>query len=519
MSRRREPVRGSALVVAAIILSSAAVRAQEEPTAAAPAHATVVRASGGPPQPVSSALGADEAERLPGTGDDPSVAAQDLPGVARPAPGATGLVLWGATPSESRVFFDDIQIPALYHFGGFRSTVGADLVGRIDVVPGAYGAEYGRAAGGLVRVDGLPLADTGTHLSLEASFLDASASVATSVGKHLRVAAAGRASLLDETYGRFVPASATALFPIPGYADAQLIAELDVAPGSVLRATFLFSTDHVQRNLGQPVLGLPDRVQDERARWWRAGLAYSERGAGDNLSALLFVGGDASGLTDDFGPAPSALDANALEVGWRARYRARLLASVGLAMGLDGLVTTSDLRRTGSLTVPPREGDLTVFGQPPGDDVNADSWAADVGDVGAYLTGTFTARRWIFAPGLRADAFPTDGDRSLPPVGGTPVVGYAHLAWALDPRLAVTYQASPTLSLTAAGGIYHQPVDPADLSAVFGSPSLGPERSAQAALSIRKTVGELFDLDGTAFYRHLDDLSVRSPLDTPALAR
>ncbi|HVZ87414.1 MAG TPA: TonB-dependent receptor [Polyangia bacterium] len=517
MSRRRDWVPVTAL--AAAVLWAPAASAQDEPPGAAPGYTTVVRAGGGPPQPVSSALGSDEAARLPGTGDDPSVAAQDLPGVARPAPGATGLVLWGAAPDESRVFFDDIQIPALYHFGGFRSTVGSDLVGRIGVVPGAYGAEYGRALGGLVRVDPLALPTRGTHLALDVSFLDASASMKTSFAKHVRVAAAARASLLDETYGRFVPASATALFPIPDYADAQAIAELDVAPGSVLRATFLFSTDHVRRDLGQPVLGLPDRTQDQRARWWRAGLVYSEHGAGDNASASFFVGGDTTALTDSFGPAPSSEDSKAFEIGWRARYRTRPLPSFGLAMGLDGLITSSNLRRVGSLTVPPREGDLTVFGQPPGDDVNADAWTAAVGDVGAYVTGSFTSGRWIVAPGLRGDAFPTDGSRSLPPVGGTPLVGYAHMSWALDPRLAVTCEVSPTLSVTAAGGLYHHPADPADLSAVFGSPSLGPERSAQAALSVRKAVGEFADLDATAFYRHLDDLSVRSPLDTPALAQ
>ena len=519
MSRRLDSVRGWAIALAGLALSTSSARAQVARAETPPAYATVVRAAGGPPQPVSTALEGGEASRLPGTGADPAVAAQDLPGVARPAPGATGLVLWGATPSESRVFFDDMQIPALYHLGGFRSTVGAELVGRVDVVPGAYGAEYGGALGGLVRVDSLPLAASGTHFSFDASFLDASASVRASLGKHLRVAAAVRRSLLEETYGRVVRWRATALFPIPDYADAQVMAEVDLTPTSVIRATFLISADRVQRDLGQPVLGLPDRLQDQRADWWRAGLAYSERGSEDNLGALFFVGGDATGLTDSFGPAPSSLDTTALEVGWRARYRARLLPSLRLAMGLDGLVTSADVRRVGSLTVPPREGDLSVFGQPPGDDVNADAWTAAVGDIGAYVTALVTAGRWIVSPGLRADAFPVDGNRSLPPGGGTPVIGYARLDGALDPRLSIAYEVSPTLSLTAAGGFYHQPADPTDLSALFGSPSLGPQRSWQATLSVWKALGQVVDLDATAFYRHLDDLAVRSPLPTPALAQ
>ena len=39
------------------------------------------------------------------------------------------LVVWGAAPAETRVNVDGVEIPALYHVGGLRSTVGADLVG------------------------------------------------------------------------------------------------------------------------------------------------------------------------------------------------------------------------------------------------------------------------------------------------------------------------------------------------------------------------------------------------------
>src|SRR5215468_7657693 len=152
MSRRRDLCAGAAAIVAALAWDAGA-RGDPAQESTTPAYETVVRVPGAPPQPVSAGIDAAEARRVPGAGGDPSVAAQDLPGIARPAPGATGLVVWGSTPAETRVFYEGIEIPALYHFGGFRSTVGAELVGRIDVVPGAFSAEYGRAIGGLVRVD------------------------------------------------------------------------------------------------------------------------------------------------------------------------------------------------------------------------------------------------------------------------------------------------------------------------------------------------------------------------------
>jgi hypothetical protein len=523
MSPRRDRGRRGARAAAAAAVALAAALAPARPAGAdgeapAPAYTTVVHAGGGPAQPVGTAVGADESRGLAGTGGDPALAAQDLPGVARPAPGATGVVVWGAAPAESRVLFDDVEIPALYHFGGFRSAVGAELVGRIDVVPGAYGAEYGRALGGLVRVESRPL-EAGTHLALDASLLDAAASLRAAPAAGLRVAAAARASYLDATYGRYAPAGATALFPIPRYADAQILAALDVGPGATLRAFALASSDRVRRTLGAaPAAGLPEPAQDQGLRWWRAGISYSERGDDDGVTATLWAGGDHPTLDETFGAALASQAIDRLSLGLRARYRARLGAGARVTLGLDGLVERARARRAGSLSIPPREGDVVVFGQPPGADANADSWSAVVGDVAPYVTATLSRGPFTLTPGLRAGAFPVDGSRALPPVGATPPYGYARVGWAIDPRLALAFAPAPGLTLTAAAGLYHQPVDPADLSAVFGSPALGATRAAHGALSVWKRLGAAGSVEATGFYRRVDDLAVRSPLPTPALA-
>jgi outer membrane receptor protein involved in Fe transport len=517
MCKRRDPGPRRALAAAALALAVAS-RARAD-DAAPVGYTTVVRAPGGPPQPVSAAVDGEEARRLPGTGGDPPLAAQDLPGVARPAPGATGLAVWGTAPAETRVLYDGIEIPALYHFGGFRSTVGSELPGRIEVVPGAFSAEYGRAVGGLVRVESRAPPASGTHLALDASLLDASLALRAAPSRRLRVAASVRASYLDQTYGRAAPASATALYPIPRYADAQAEAALAVGPGAALRALVLTSLDGVRRNLGGAALGVPDRFEDRGLAWWRAGLAYTERGDDDGLAATLYAGGDRATLDQRFGAAPASQAVASLDLGLRARYRVELAPGLCLTLGLDGLVQRAEVRRAGSLTVPAREGDLTYFGQPPGGDVNADAWTAAVGDLGPFLLASLGRGPWTLTPGLRADAFPVDGSRLLPPVGATPRVGYARVDWVLDPRLSLAVAPRPGLVLTAAAGRTHQPTDPADLGAVFGSPRLGPARALHAALSIWKRLGEHTSVEATGFYRRLDDLPVRSPLPAPALAQ
>ena len=519
MCRHRERARKVALAIVALAMVAApAARTEETSPDPPPEHLTVVRAPGGTPQPVSVSIDADQARQLTGTGGDPSVAAQDLPGVARSAPGATGLVIWGATPAETRVLYDGIEIPALYHFGGFRSTVGAALVGQIDVVPGAYGAEYNRALGGLVRVASRQLEGDATHLLLDANLLDSSVSFQVGPFRGLRLAAAARASYLGETYGRLAPESSTALYPIPRYADAQVEAALDVAPGATMQALFLTSFDQVRQNLGDAGLGLPAQSEDQRLSWWRAAISYEERGADDGLATTLFVGGDRTALDQQFGTVPATETSSRTVLGLRARYRVRPWPGLRLTVGLDSLLARTRLQRAGSLTLPAREGDVTVFGQPPGDDVNADAWSATVGDIGPFAAASFRYGRWTFSPGLRGDAFPVDGNRALPPVGTTPLIGYARVAWTLDPRLAIACALSPRLILTAAAGLYHQPVDPGDLSAVFGSPTLGPTRAAHATLSAWARITELATIEATGFYRRLAGLAIRSELATPMLA-
>ena len=74
----------------------------------------------------------EEARRVPGTQGDTLKVVQNLPGVGRSAFGSGALIVWGSSPKETRVVVDGVTIPALYHVGGLRSTVNADLVKSVQ---------------------------------------------------------------------------------------------------------------------------------------------------------------------------------------------------------------------------------------------------------------------------------------------------------------------------------------------------------------------------------------------------
>ena len=103
-------------------------------------------------QVVSTEVSAEEARRVPGTQGDVLKVVENLPGVARATAGSGQVVVWGAAPQDTRTYVGAVRVPMLYHFGGLRSVIDNDSVRAVELIPGGYGAAYGRGLGGLVRV-------------------------------------------------------------------------------------------------------------------------------------------------------------------------------------------------------------------------------------------------------------------------------------------------------------------------------------------------------------------------------
>jgi TonB family protein len=97
----------------------------------------------------------EEIKRVPGTFGDPLRVVQNLPGVAR-APLDLGiLIIRGSGPEDSSVYIDGVFVPAIYHFGAFRSVINAEMFDSFDFYPGGFGPRFGRAIGGTIDVNTL----------------------------------------------------------------------------------------------------------------------------------------------------------------------------------------------------------------------------------------------------------------------------------------------------------------------------------------------------------------------------
>ena len=200
-------------------------------------------------QIVSTQVAAEQATRVPGTQGDVLKVVENLPGVARAAAGSGALVVWGSSPQDTRVYVDGIHVPRLYHDGGYRSIVSSDFVKSVELIPGGYGAEYGRGLGGLVTVALKPLDEEGIHGSVAADTIDASASVRAKVSDHLHVAIAARKSYLDSVLAAVTSENVGEYVPIPSYWDGQARVVYDFGSHETLELGGLVSSDLTTRTL------------------------------------------------------------------------------------------------------------------------------------------------------------------------------------------------------------------------------------------------------------------------------
>jgi hypothetical protein len=479
---------------------------------------------------VETGIAREEARRAPGAGDDPLKVIEDLPGVARATLGSGQLVVWGAAPAETRVLVDGVDVPALYHVGGWRAILGGAFIEGVSLAPGGFGAEYGRGLGGLVRVSttmtspqeelepsqpsGQRAPARGVHGEAGADLLDASARLSFVIKRRIRIAVGGRYSWLDRLAGALVPSDVASFAPMPRYDDYQVQATLRLGRGERLALLFFGADDSLRRSL---FAGDPARVRSDvfdRALD-RVILRYAAELDGAAIDVAPWFGYDDSRTVDQFGMTPARLQSTALSAGLRAGYRRRIARPAILSVGVDLVDAHTRVQRLGSLTIPSREGDLYAFGQPPGGDVAFADDRFHVLDAAPYVSAELRAGPLTLTPGLRIDALLVEGDHLVPPIGATPVVGFSRFSWTIDPRLALAWRAHPRLLVSVAVGLYHQPPDAADLAARFGNPSLGPARALHAVAAGSLQLAPPLVAEVAGFYRQLDDLTSRSPLPSP----
>lgn len=463
------------------------------------------------------AIKTEEARRVPGTGGEALRVVQNLPGVGRAAFGSGALVVWGAAPQDTRVYVDGVRIPQLYHTGGFRATVNSDLVRGIELTPGGYGAEFGRGLGGLVTVDTRALRNDEVHGYVAADVIDTSAMVEAPIGKNTRIAITGRGSYLASTLGIFTSKDVSQFVPIPQFFDGQVKIEHDLRDNETISVVAMGSDDRLRRTVSNP--DPAQTIYDERKVGFGRVFATYRKAFHDGSSVTLTpsFGSDKFGYSQRFGTTPTSQDIDATVFGMRSKWRGKVAEGISLNTGLDFEASRSHITRRGATILPPREGDITVFGQPPNDVVNFDDWKVFIGSIAPYVQSDIElfGNKVHIVPGVRLEAFFVSGDKQFPTKENTEQRGYLRNEIVADPRLSARWQVAKKLTLKAAYGLYHQAPDPEDLSPVFGNPTLGFAHAQHFLAGAAYRFMEKLAAEVTGFTSISADLAARSPLPSP----
>jgi len=468
-----------------------------------------------PTAPGETRVSAKLARALPGGGDAAKVV-QSLPAVARPAAGSSEIVVWGAAPRDTRVFVDGVPVMALYHLGGYRAAVGNDLVGDIRLTPAAFGPDRGRAIGGVID---LALADPSSAPDWRAQVdvLDASVAGKARLGA-LTVAGAVRQSWLDRAVDLVADRRTLAPnAPIPTWSDAQLVARAPLADDLVLTGWVLGAIDTLDRTLASddPATQVDERVDQRTVRAQVTVRRETPRGFD---SATLWLGRDRTRYDLQVGLIPASQDADTWVGGARGVQQHRLSPAATLTTGVDLDGERAALHRTGSLTIPVREGDPYIFGQPPGDDVAADRWQATTIDAAGHAALDLRLGALTATVGGRLDGWMLGASRLTPRIGLTPGIGAQQITFTGDPRGTVQLPLADDLTVRVDAGGYHQARAAADTSAVFGSPALGVEHAWHVTAGGQWRHAALA-IEAALYARWLDHLVARDLAVTPPLAQ
>ncbi|MBS2022953.1 MAG: hypothetical protein JST92_11115 [Deltaproteobacteria bacterium] len=461
-------------------------------------------------------LEAARASEQAGAHNDALVAAQALPGIARPPLGSGALILWGAAPRETLLLVDGMPVPALTHANGASAVLPDDLVSGLTLAPASPDPRYGRSPGGVLSVD--THLDAAHALRLAMSPLDAQASAHTTLGP-AQVALAGRRSLLEYLLTPALSSTARELFPLPHSWDAQLLASLPLGAHETLALTILASSDAQRRTLDASDSAL-SRGDSRTLRFGRVGLRYTNlHDDGRETRVLVHAGDDFSGTSVFAGGATSAQRSWSQSAGLRASQRSPLGSSLSLTLGAELLAARAHLQRNGALTTPSREGDLFAFGQTPGASAASDDWTVAEVDAALFASLPFTLGALALDPGLRLVAHASDTSLLAPHPLATADVGSSQLEWFAEPRLSASWRLAPRARLLGSAGLQHQPADPADRSALFGAPTLTSSTTWNTALGLHLRAHDHLALEATAYLRALSDLATRSASAAPAPAQ
>lgn len=430
----------------------------------------------------------DETRRIPGSFGDPVRAVTNLPGVALSTgrgPGGQGLVLRGSNPTNSKVYVDGVEIPLVFHLGNFRSVVNPNLIDRVDYLPGTFGVSYGRGTGGVIDIRTSNEYPQKWRAAWQTDLLDTSVFLQGRIGAEssnpMGITATFRRSYLDLWLPSVIPDELPTINP--RWFDWQV--KIDDLAGAGRWSLFAFGSDDrmfITSNEEGPGDQSANYGTTRLLARWRSDSDREVRGF-----VQPFVGAD--GVAVGLGESGS-LEIDAFTFGLRAEVVGDVSPALAIAAGVDASASR-ELTSASFPDLPRPNSDPFAPPEPVESETIAWTWSPDP-YAELRLRPLEDRDRWLVSTGLRASTWGVDDEGAIA---------------AADPRILTRFRMTEAIALKAGTGLYHQ---------TLAEPSMNPyevldlpfERAWSSELGVEATLSGSWSIDGTAFYKDVDQIAV-----------
>jgi outer membrane receptor protein involved in Fe transport len=450
----------------------------------------IVAAPMQPARVSSEQISRDEIDSMPGARGDALETVRSMPGVAfAPAfdGGSADIAIRGNGAVASWFLVDGVQVPNATHFGGLTAILPVEMIDSIELLPGGFDVEYGRATGGVVEIRTRRSTPEAWKAIADFSFVHASAFVQGPLWKDkLSFAASARRSFIDLILPAVLPEDGELSFSRPPrYGDAQL--RLDWVPNyrHEVSLVSLYSDDVVEieldsENAQDPVLTGTIGSADE---FWRFIATWRYEGGRFGSRATVAYGGSIEKLKLN---ATHFLDSRQSELTAREDLRFDVTPWLRLRAGGDVRVLPWDLGVR--MPIPPAEGgNNSNFTTDP--TIEMDETLTDTELAGYLAADLRPIERLTVTPGVRVDR-------------------YDHIdATVVQPRLAAELRLGDTWSTRASVGRFSRPNQLAEAV----PDDLKPESAIHLTGGIEQRFAPGVRASVTLFHTWLDDRTVYDP--------
>lgn len=402
------------------------------------ASGEVIEISGRAPEeskPLAYTMSAKDVASTPGAMNDALRAITILPAAARIPFSFGGVVLRGMSPRDSSVFIDGVEIPLAFHFGGITGVFPTQMLEDMRVVPSGFDVSLGRTQGGVVELTTRAPRGDAYRVGGEVSLLHSQVSAEGPAPRDGAFLVSLRRSYFDLFLRPFVSRND----PLPSYTDGQVRAQWgEAGKRGQLAAYVIGSLDRIANSTDA---ARPNDIDAQghvavNLGFLRAGTTYKRK-----IDQSLFT------LAPMLGS--NILTLFTKEYDENARAKVLDISRRWYLFGGRGEWLRDDPHGFLHAGVDVSGGYLGRISQPKTADTDNDVplprntvlWT----DAAVFVEAR---RHWYgdrisIRPGLRLDRFGL-GEQ-----------------WALDPRINAHVTLSPTATLRASLGRYHQPPSPA----------------------------------------------------------